>query len=411
MNILNIIRESFSEHIIFSVGLLLIAGYFFGKLFEKIKLPTITGYIFAGIIIGTSGLQLIHEENFEGLHLLSEITLSFIAVIIGSEFSFSKLKKLGYKIIILTLGQMFITFVIVVIGLLALGLSSYIALLLGAISAATAPAATVVIVEKLRARGTFVDYLYGIVALDDAGTIILFSIVFALSAILIGSSNISLTKSLLHGIMEIGISIIIGIVGGFIINLFAKTKKSVNELKIISLGIIFLTTSINLSLHYSPLISNMAIGMVLINMNKKNIRILHSLEPITAPLYAIFFAVAGIELNLQLFLNWNILAIGMALVALRGLGKYLGIFLPSFPMKIEPKIRNYLGLSLLPQAGVAIGLGIFVKGSELFINSSVEIQTEINQMLNLLLFSVLINEIIGPLLSQIAILKNLNRRT
>ena len=411
MEWLEIIRKSFSHHIIFSVGLLLISGYFFGKLFKKLKLPTITGYIVAGIIVGTSGLQLIHEKNFGSLHLISEITLSFIAVIIGSEFSFSKLKIYGYKIIVLTLTQMLLAFSFVVIGFLALGFSSYISILLGAISAATAPAATVVVVENLRARGKFVDYLYGIVALDDAGTIILFSVAFALSAVLIGNSSISLNKSILHAILEIGISTVIGIISGFIINLIAKSKKNVNELRIITLGIIFLSTSINLSLHYSPLISNMAIGIVLINLNKKNIRILQSFEPMTAPLYAIFFAVAGVELHLQLFLDWKILIAGIVLISLRGLGKYLGIFLPSKMMKIEPKIRNYLGLSLVPQAGVAIGLGIFVKGSELFTNSSAAIQSEINQMLTLLLFSVFINELIGPTLSKFAIMKNLNRRS
>jgi len=408
---LNIIKESFSHHIIFSVGLLLIAGYFFGKLFEKLKLPTITGYIVAGIIIGQSGLQLIHKSNFESLHLVSEITLSFIAVIIGSEFSFHKLRIYGYKIIILTFTQMLLVFFFVTFGLFLIGFSFYICLLLGAISAATAPAATVVIVEQLRARGKFVDYLYGIVALDDAGTIVLFSLSFALSAALMGNSDIALNETVFHAFLEIGISILIGASAGIIIHLIAKTKKNVNELKIITLGIIFLATSINLSLHYSPLISNMTIGMVLINLDKKNIRIFNSIKPMTAPLYAIFFAVAGIELNLQLFLDWKILITGIVLILLRGFGKYLGIYLPSFALKIEPKIRNYLGFSLLPQAGVSIGLAVFVKGSELFSTSSSAIQTEINQMLNLLLFSVLINEIVGPFLAKISILKNLNRRT
>ncbi|MEA3500323.1 MAG: cation:proton antiporter [Candidatus Marinimicrobia bacterium] len=411
MEWLEIIRESFSKHIIFSVGLLLIAGYFFGKLFEKLKLPTITGYIVAGIIVGTSGLQLIHEENYESLNLISEITLSFIAVIIGSEFSFHKLKLYGYKIIVLTLSQMFLTFIFVFLGFHALGFSIYISLILGAISAATAPAATVVIVEKLRARGKFVDYLYGIVALDDAGTILLFSLAFALSAALMGNSDIALNKTVIHAFLEIGISILIGVIAGIIIHLIVKKKKNVNEIKIAALGIIFLATSINLSLHYSPLISNMTIGMVLINLDMKNIRIFESIKPMTAPLYAIFFAVAGIELHLQMFLDWKILIAGIVLIILRGLGKYLGIFLPAMSMKIQPKIRNYLGLSLLPQAGVAIGLGIFVKGSELFSNSSTVIQSEINQMLTLLLFSVFINELIGPTVSKFAIVKNLNRRT
>ncbi len=411
MEWLEIIREGFSEHIIFSVGLLLVGGYIFGKLFEKLKLPTITGYIVAGIIVGASGLQLIHEENFESLNIISEITLSFIAVIIGSEFSISKLKIYGNKIIILTIAQLLLTFTLVCFGLYVLGFSFYVCLLLGAISAATAPAATVVIVKKLNARGKFVDYLYGIVALDDAGTIILFSIAFAFSTTLIGSSDVAFMKTIFHALFEIFISVLIGFIAGFIIHQIAKMKKNVNELKIISLGIIFLATSINLSLHFSPLIANMTTGMVLINLDKKNIRIFKSIEPMTAPLYAIFFAVAGVELNVHLFLDLKIFLIGIALVLLRASGKYFGIYLTSFPLKIPPKIRNYLGLSLLPQAGVAIGLAIFVKGSELFSGSSFMVQAEINQMISLILFSVFFNEVFGPLLSKIAISKNLNRRS
>ena len=175
IKILEIIKFYFSHHIIFSAGLLLVFGYIFGQLSEKIKLPAITGYIFAGILVGGSGLKLIHHENLEILNILSEVTLSFIAVIIGGEFSFYKLRTYGKKIIILTFAQMFLTFFLVSFGLIFLGISSYVAFLLGAIGAATAPAATVVIVEKLKAKGEFVDYLYGIVALDDAGTVILFS--------------------------------------------------------------------------------------------------------------------------------------------------------------------------------------------------------------------------------------------
>ncbi len=410
LNILEMMKQYFAHHIIFSAGLLLIVGYIFGQLAEKIKLPTITGYILAGVFIGSSGLKLIRHENMEILYILSEITLSFIAVIIGGEFSFYKLKLYGKKIFILTLTQMLLTFLIVSFGLLTIGFSNYVAFVLGAISAATAPAATVVIVEKLKARGKFVDYLYGIVALDDAGTVILFSIAFAISGSMMGDVQVNISHSIIHAFKEIFISIIIGAISGLIIHFVTIRKRNLNEIKIISLGIIFLTTSIAISMHLSPLIANMTLGMILINMNKKNARILFSFEPMTPPLYAIFFAIAGAELDIAVFKDPIILLAGFVFIILRFLGKYFGVFLSATVLKIDKNIRNYLGLSLLPQAGVAIGLMLFVQASPIVLQASAEVQSEIAEMTNIILMSVFVNEVIGPPLSKFAILKNLKRR-
>lgn len=408
--ILEIIENYFAHHIIFSAGLLLIMGYILGQISEKIKLPAITGYILAGILVGDSGLKMISHGNLEILTTLSEITLSFIAVIIGGEFSFFKLKLYGKKIVILTLIQMFLTFAFVSIGLLLLGLPSFVSFILGAIGAATAPAATVVIVEKLKARGEFVDYLYGIVALDDAGTVILFSLAFALSGSMITGTEVAISHAIMHALLEIVYSIIIGVIGGFAIHYAANKKRNLNEVKIITLGILFMTTSISISLNFSPLIANMTVGMLLINFSKKNIRILHSLEPMTSPLYAIFFAIAGTELSFSIFADKIVLLTGITFILLRALGKYSGIYLGATALKIKKPIRNYLGLSLLPQAGVAIGLVLFVQGSPIVTNATPSIQSDIAKMINIVLMSVFFNELIGPPLAKIAILKNLKRR-
>jgi Kef-type K+ transport system membrane component KefB len=410
LRILEIIEYYFAHHLIFSAGLLLISGYIFGQLCEKIKLPAITGYILAGIIIGRSGLRMIRAENLEILNVLSEITLSFIAVIIGGEFSFFKLKLYGKKIIIITLVQMFLTFGLVSAGLLLLRLPIYVSFLLGAIAAATAPAATVVIVEKLRAKGEFVDYLYGIVALDDAGTVILFSLAFALSASMISGVETAFSHSIIHAFLEIFYSLLIGIIGGFIIHYSVAKKRNLNEIKIITLGILFMTTSIAISLKLSPLIANMTVGMILINFSKKNIKILRSLEPLTSPLYAIFFAIAGAELSLEVFKDTSVIVAGGIFIFMRALGKYFGVFLTGTALKLPDKIRKYLGLSLLPQAGVAIGLVLFVQGSPAIINSSETVQLEISKMINIVLMSVFFNELVGPPLSKLAIMKNLQRR-
>jgi len=410
VKILEVIENYFSHHIIFSAGLLLVAGYIFGQLSEKVKLPAITGYIMAGILVGSSGLKMIQHENMQILNILSEVTLSFIAVIIGGEFSFYKLRIYGSKIIILTIMQMLLTFGLVTGGLILIGLSTFVATLLGAIAAATAPAATVVIVEKLKARGEFVDYLYGIVALDDAGTVILFSIAFALSAQAITGIASGLSHSIIHALMEIFYSLMIGLIGGLIIHFTSLKKRSINEIKILTLGFLFITTSVAISLKLSPLIANMTVGMLLINLRKKNVRILNALEPITSPLYAIFFSIAGAELSLEVFRDSSVLLVGLAFILLRAIGKYFGVFSTATVLKLNHRVRNYLGLALLPQAGVAIGLVLFVQASPLVRAASPEVQQQIVKMINIILMSVFFNELVGPPLSKLAIMKNLNRR-
>lgn len=409
-NILHMIQNNFSPSVIFSVSMLLLVGYLMGHLAEKIKLPAITGYIVAGILVGHNVLNLIQPQNMSMLYVLSEVTLSFIAVIIGGEFSFEKLKLYGIHIVIITLAQMFLTFGLVSFGMLLVGIPNYIAFVLGAISAATAPAATVVIVEKLKAKGKFVDYLYGIVALDDAGTVIIFSIAFAISATLMGAAEVSISSTILHAFKEVGFSLVIGVLGGLATHYATIKKRNMNEVKILALGFIFLSTAISIGLGLSPLIANMALGMVLVNMSKKNVRILFSFEPLTSPLYAVFFGIAGVELKLEIFADSSVLLAGFTFIFLRAIGKYFGVFFAAWGIGMDKKIRNYLGLSLLPQAGVAIGLVLFVQASPLMANLSDAVHLEISKMINIVLMSVFFNEIVGPPLSKIAIVKNLKRR-
>ncbi|MCK5052441.1 MAG: cation:proton antiporter [Candidatus Cloacimonetes bacterium] len=405
-HLLEMMKENFSHHIFFSAGLLLIGGYFLGKLAQKLKFPSITGYIVSGIIVGTSGLKLITHENMEMLLIISEITLSFIALIIGGEFSFSKLKIYGKKILILTLSQLFLTFALVSFGLSLLGISGSIALLLGSIAAATAPEVTFVIVQKLKVKGKFVDYLHGIIALNDVGTIILFSVVFTLFTTSISEHKVNIGISVLHGFLEIAYSLIAGVISGLLIHFSNKKKRNLKEIKIITLGILFLTTGICLSLHLSPLIANMTIGMMLINLSKRNLRILFALQPLMAPLYAVFFAIAGSELSFSIFQNRSVLFAGLLFIILRTIGKYCGIYFSAKVMKVDANVTKYLGLGLLPQAGVAIGLVLFVQASPLIENTSMEVQAQIVQMVNIILMSVFVNELLGPPIAKYAITKS-----
>ncbi len=408
-SILELIKESFSHHIIFSTGFLLIMGYVFGQAAEKLKLPSITGYIIAGIITGRSMLDMITYENSELLKNMCEITLSLIAVSIGSEFSLTKLKAYGPRMVFLTLTQMFFAFFAVSFGMLIFNMPVYIAFLLGAISAATAPAATVVIVEKLKARGPFVDYLYGIVALDDAGTIVIFSVVFAVVSSSLGQEALNLGTTLRHVSFEIILSLLMGILGAVVAHFSIARKTNRNEIMIISLGIVFVITSISITLRLSPLITNMAVGFMLVNISRKNLRILKAFEPITPPLYAIFFAIAGTELDFHVFADTRIILIAFAYVFFRAIGKYSGIFIPSAIMKLPREVKNNLGLCLLPQAGVALGLILFIQASPLISHSDASVQAEIIKLVNIVLIAVFIHELAGPPISRYAILKSLKR--
>ncbi|MFC2140662.1 cation:proton antiporter [Candidatus Auribacterota bacterium] len=184
-----------------------------------------------------------------------------------------------------------------------------------------------------------------------------------------------------------------------------RKKKNNKEIVILALGIIFATTSIAISLHLSPLITNMALGTMLINLSANNHRIFRLLEPLTPPIYALFFVIAGTELQPQVVLNFNIMLFGVAYILLRALGKYTGVFFGAYLSKSDAKIRNYLGLCMFPQAGVAIGLVLFIQATPITASLATEQSNMMINLVNIVLLSVFVNELVGPLLSKIGIVK------
>jgi Kef-type K+ transport system membrane component KefB len=403
------LRNTFYDHIVFSLGILLIAGYVLGKLSEKVRLPAITGFIIAGLLLGESFTGIIHVHMVKSLVPITEVALGIIALTIGGEFSSNTLRRTGRGVVIITLLQIVTTFTIVAAGLWILRLPLPYSLLLGAIASATAPAATVAIVRGLRIRGEFVDYLYGIVALDDAGCIILFSIVYAFVCAM--SGNAGDTGILSHvgiAFFGIGVSLLIGLAGGLITHIVTRRRQNSNELMILSVGIIFITTAIAISLKVSPLICDMTMGCVLVNLSRRNERIFRVLEPITPPLYAAFFALAGTELKLSFLSSGTVLLLGLAYIILRMAGKYSGVYVGSLISRASPGIRKYLGFSMFPQAGVAIGLILFIQSSPHVAGMGGEAGQYLLMMVNIVLFSVFINELVGPPLSKFGIVRGSN---
>ncbi|MCG8452695.1 MAG: cation:proton antiporter [Spirochaetales bacterium] len=416
------LRDLVSHHGLFSTGMLLILGYFLGKLANRVKLPEITGYIVAGLVLGDAALGIVHHEMSESLQIVTDVALGLIALTIGGEFSFSKLKRMGSEVVIITVAQILLTFIAVSLGLWLFKMPMPFAMMLGAIATATAPAATVAIVQSLRAHGPFVDRLYGIVALDDAGAVIIFGIVFAIVSSILGADSAAAATGAVevarHGgggmimiwgaIKEILFSIVLGGVAGYIIHRLSGKKNHTGELMIIALGWIFVLTALSIAFHLSPLLSNMAAGMVLINASPRNHRIFRNLEPLTPPIYALFFAIAGTELNPAILLQGDILILGLVFIVARAIGKVGGVWSGAVIAKSKPSIRQNLGYCMLPQAGVAIGLVLMIQASPLVASLGPAQKEIIFTMVNIILLSVFFNELTGPPISKAAIVKALD---
>ncbi len=409
------LRELLAQHPLFSLGILLLVGYLIGKVADRIKLPEITGYIVAGILVGESALGFIPHEMGEDLKLVTEVALGLIAITIGGEFYWVKLKRMGTAVVIITLVQLVASFVLVAVSLVLFRLPLPFALLLGAIASATAPAATVAIVQSLRAQGQFVDYLYGVVALDDAGAVILFGVVFAIAGGLIGTPEAGAHAAevashgnaavIIHALSEVGLSVVMGIAAGFAVHYLARRRKNQNEIMITTLGVLFLSTALAIALRLSPLLTNMAAGAVIINLSPDNHRIFRILMPLSPPIYALFFVIAGTELRPEVLLDPQVLIIGAAYIVARAIGKYGGVYVGCRIANTSERIRNYLGICMLPQAGVAIGLVLLIEASPSMAALPPEQLAYVQLMVNVILLSVFVNELIGPPLSRFAIVR------
>jgi NhaP-type Na+/H+ or K+/H+ antiporter len=342
---------------------------------------------------------------------ITEIALGLIAITIGGEFSLLKIKRTGTTILVLTLCEAIFAFLFVTCILSLLGINWAIALLLGAISAATAPAATVVIIRDLRARGEFVDILYGVVALDDAVCVILFGLVFTISAPFLTGLTQSggLFGGILHAVIKILLSFLIGIAGGIGIHFMTRNKYKINEILLISLSLLLLITAMASAFHLSPLIANMAMGAAVINLSPRNRRVFTILEPLTPPVFALFFILAGTELNVSVFAKGTVVWLGLIYLLSRFAGKSAGIFLGGWMTKTAKNIRKFLSFCLFPQAGVAIGLALFVQTSPAVLKAPVEVQNQFSLIVNVVLLSVFINELVGPMISKFGLKRGLGR--
>ena len=402
-----------------SISIALCAGLLVSRFVKPLKMPAVTGYLIAGILIGpyclgklgVTGLGFTSMAEVKALSLFNDVALGFIAFAIGNEFRLSQLKHTGRQATVIGIFQALAAALLVDVVLIALHefvlgdkLPLTDAITLGAIATATAPAATLMVVRQYKAKGKLTDLLLPIVALDDAVGLIVFSVSFGVAKAL-NLGMFDLTSILLEPVLEIIASLLLGLIMGIIFSAVEKYFKSNSKRLSLSITFVILTVALSMmefhigtvKVGFSSLLVCMMLGTVFCNVCDFSEEIMGKTDRWTAPLFILFFVLSGAELELNVLGDAAIVGIGLAYIITRSLGKYLGAFISAKAVHCEPLIQHYLGITLLPQAGVALGMSVTVAQT---------LGAEGQMVRNIVLFGVLIYELVGPTLTRIALTKS-----
>lgn len=394
----------------------LFAGLMLSRVAKLLKLPAVTAYLVAGILVGPyvlgslgfSGLGFTSMENIDAYDIIPDVALGFIAFSIGNEFRLSQLKQIGKQATVIGIFQALLACVLVDAALIGIHfiapdkLSLPAALTLGAVATATAPAATLMVVRQYKAKGPLTDILLPIVALDDAVGLIAFAVSFGIAkALIVGS--IDIISIIVEPLLEVVLSLVLGAVMGYLFTFFEKFFHSRSKRLAMSVTFVLLTVALSMlkfeiggiHISFSSLLVCMMLGTVFCNICDFSEELMDRIDRWTAPLFILFFVISGAELELSIFKDLGIVCIGLVYIAARCIGKYFGASISAKATKCDPKIVKYLGITLFPQAGVALGMAI--KAEELGPEGVI--------VANITLFAVLIYEIVGPFLTKISLLK------
>ena len=418
--------------ILVSLSISMLAGLLMSRLAKLLKLPAVTAYLVAGIIVGPFllgalefdffgsamnhlgfspsdfGLLAGSEKN-SALEVISDVALGFIAFAIGNEFRLSELKTIGKQATVIGILQAVVTTIVVDVALIALSfampdvLTPSMAIILGAIATATAPAATLMVVRQYKAKGKLTDLLLPIVALDDAVGLVIFSVSFGVARAM-GSGSFSVISMLVNPLLEVVLSLALGFVMGVLFTYCEKIFHSGSKRMSLSITFVLLTVALSkfhlsvgeLSIGFSSLLVCMMLGSVFCNLCDFSVDIMDRADKWTAPLFVLFFVLSGAELRLDILNSISVVIVGVVYIISRSIGKYFGAFSSSKLMNCDPQIQKYLGITLLPQAGVALGM------------SAIVLQTMGEEgvlIRNIVLFAVLVYEIFGPVLTKMALTK------
>lgn len=402
--------------LLFTLAIALLGGLFMSRVIKPLGLPAVTGYLLAGIVLGPYCLgSLGITGRFESMESLSgmativqDVALGFIAFAIGTEFKLSSLKKTGKQATVVGIVQALVAMLLVdgaLIGLhLLLGedkLPLSVCITLGAIATATAPAATLMVVKQYKAKGDLTNILLPVVALDDAVGLVCFAVSIGVAQALEGGS-VSLISVLVNPVLEVILSLLLGALVGFIFTGVENMFKSNSKRLCLSITFVILTISLT-KLHYtfdsglkigfSSLLVCMMLGTIFCNICDKAEELMEKTDKWTMPIFVLFFVFSGAELEFSIFKDGTVILVGVMYMIFRSLGKYLGARWSAQITKCSPSIVKWLGVTLLPQAGVAIGMSV----------TAAVVLTTGGTVRNIVLFAVMIYELVGPMLTKIAL--------
>ena len=403
-------------HTLLSIAVAVLAGLMMTRVVKFLKLPDVTAYLIAGVVVGPfclgalgiKGLGFVSSEAVSSLALISEIALGFIAFSIGNEFRLADLKKTGMQAGVIGVFQAFAATILVDIALLAVHmlmpdkLTASQAITLGAIATATAPAATLMVVRQYKAKGRLTSLLLPIVALDDAVGLVVFAVSFGIARSL-SSGMVDLVSIIINPIVEIVASLALGAVMGWLLTQLEKLFHSNTNRLSLTIGFVILTAALSMldfhigsvTVGFSSLLVCMMLGTVFCNLCPLSEDLMEKSDRWTAPLFTLFFVISGAELELSIFADIAIVGIGIVYIIFRSIGKYGGAFLSAKWTKCTPEVCKYLGITLLPQAGVALGMAV----------SAQQLGPEGDLIRNIVLFSVLLYELFGPMFTKWALTK------
>lgn len=407
------------------LSIAIFAGLMLSRLAKVLKLPAVTAYLVAGILIGpyvlgrfgVEGLGFVSGENVRAFSIISDVALGFIAFSIGNEFRVSQLRKIGKQATIIGILQAVVTTILVDAALIGLHflmpdvLSLSAAITLGAIASATAPAATLMVVKQYKAKGPLTEILLPVVALDDAVGLILFAISFGVAKAIVPGGDVNVLSIVVEPILEVVLSLLLGALMGLLFNFFERFFHSRSKRLSMSVAFVLLTVALSMmkfnikisdtqSIHigFSSLLTCMMLGTIFCNICEFSEELMDRVDRWTAPIFVLFFVISGAELELSVFMNYAVVIVGVVYIIARSIGKYSGAFISASMTKCDKTIVRYLGITLLPQAGVALGMALKV-GSEPGFKSDADI------VRNITLFAVLVYELVGPALTKMSLMK------
>ena len=403
------------EQMLICLSIALIAGLLMSRLAKAVNLPAVTSYLVAGLLLGSfvlgrlglSGLGIGFGslEQVEGYGVVTQVALGFIAFVIGNEFRLSSLRSMGQQAITVGIAQAVITTALVDVALVGVHLlfpqvlSLASAITLGSIAAATAPAATLMVVKQYKAKGPLTHLLLMVVAIDDAVGLVLFSASYGVANAL-EQGHMDLLSVVVEPLMEILLSLLLGAVAGYLLNLLEVYFHSRSKRMSLSVAFVLLTVGVSLlevevggvRCGFSLLLVCMMTGTVFCNVCPTSEELMDRLDRWVSPINILFFVLSGAELDLTILSNPLVLLVGVVYIASRSLGKISGAYTSCRATKCSPSIQKYLGITLLPQAGVALGMA--AEAAQL---------SDGHMVRNVVLFSVLVYELVGPTLTRMAL--------